>query len=110
MLTPEQWKRLEAVLRGARSRGPAERAAFLDEACGGDTVLRSQIESLLAGSELENTLLDTARELPADAEVETARHPGDLTTHAGTPDEARDMAGESLAGRYRIDARIGAGG
>src|SRR5437879_3555479 len=39
---------VEALYRAALEREPAERRAFLDEACAGDEELRGEIESLLA--------------------------------------------------------------
>jgi hypothetical protein len=34
-MTPERWKPVDQLLQDALDRGPAERAAFLVEACGG---------------------------------------------------------------------------
>jgi serine/threonine protein kinase len=58
-VTPERWHRVTAVFERALGCPPAERAAVLDEACGGDSEVRSEVESLLAtydeesGSSLE---------------------------------------------------------
>jgi serine/threonine-protein kinase len=46
-LRPERWREVEAVFQAARQREPDERAAFLGEACGSDTALRREVESLL---------------------------------------------------------------
>jgi serine/threonine-protein kinase len=45
------WTRIEEILAGALEREPAERARFIDEACGGDTSLRGEVDSLLAAHE-----------------------------------------------------------
>jgi eukaryotic-like serine/threonine-protein kinase len=50
-LTPEAWQRVRGVLDRAIEIEPAERAAFLDEACAGDVELRSEVESLMASFE-----------------------------------------------------------
>ena len=36
----DRWSRIDAVLREALSRSPADRAAFLDSACAGDLELK----------------------------------------------------------------------
>ena len=42
---------VEALYRAALERGPAERRAFLEEACAGDEELRREVQSLLAYDE-----------------------------------------------------------
>src|SRR4051812_26137124 len=50
----------EHVFSEALSRRmPAERAAFLDQACGGDPYLRGAVESLLAAHERANEFLES---------------------------------------------------
>ena len=51
----KDWRRLEQVFHDARERPPAERGAFLAQACGGDRALQHDVESLLAQE--EGTLL-----------------------------------------------------
>ncbi len=43
----ERWQRVKDILAEALERPMGERAAFLREACGGDTALRLEVESLL---------------------------------------------------------------
>ena len=45
-MEPQRWKEIDRVFAAALERDPAERAAFLAEACGGDAKLRAEIESL----------------------------------------------------------------
>jgi Tol biopolymer transport system component len=47
-VTPERWREIERLYYAALERDAAERAAFLNEACGGDEGLRREIESLVA--------------------------------------------------------------
>ena len=47
-MTPERWRQVTAIFHAARGREPATRGVFLDQACGGDASLRSEIEALLA--------------------------------------------------------------
>lgn len=50
-LTPDLWRQIEGILQGALAQTPEKRPAFLDQACGDDSALRSRVESMLAGSE-----------------------------------------------------------
>ena len=56
---------------------PAARAAYLDEACGGDLALRARVEALLRAHEQPDSLLDApAAVLPDSAVASTRAHPG----------------------------------
>src|SRR4051794_2241500 len=65
----------EDIFLGAVERpSPAERAAYLDGACGGDADLRMQVDGLLrsheqAGSFLEGSLFTPATTLACDTRV-----------------------------------------
>ncbi len=50
-MTPERWRQVTAIFHAANGREPATRGIFLDQACGGDTALRQEVERLLAGQE-----------------------------------------------------------
>ncbi len=69
---------------------PAARAAFLDEACGGDPGLRAHIERLLRAHDQPDSLLD----VPPDAPDATAGRPadlgGDTTSTLGGPGGATE--------------------
>jgi hypothetical protein len=45
---PEKWDQVKELFTLALERDSAERGDFLRQACGGDDVLRSEIESLLS--------------------------------------------------------------
>src|SRR5262249_19791545 len=47
-MTPERYERLCQFFDQAQPLASAERAAFLDEACGEDLALRAEVEKLLA--------------------------------------------------------------
>jgi serine/threonine-protein kinase len=55
----EPWPLLDEILQGAIDRPIKDRAAFLDTACGDNTELRSEIESLLAFHEDESFTRDS---------------------------------------------------
>jgi WD40 repeat protein/predicted Ser/Thr protein kinase len=50
-LASERYQRVREVFHAACERDPADRSAFLDEACGEDDELRAEVESLLAHDE-----------------------------------------------------------
>ena len=86
----QPWARIKSVLAGALERTAADRAAFLDTACGDDTSLRKEVESLLA-----------------------AYAAAEATEFIETPPELRDPAGLEgghLVGPYKILEEIGRGG
>jgi eukaryotic-like serine/threonine-protein kinase len=57
-LSPERWRTVEPLLERALDVPAAGRGAFLDDACGDDTALRSLLESLLAAADRPAGLLD----------------------------------------------------
>ena len=51
-MTPERWRRLEEIFHGATGLDPAERPAYLDDACAGDAELRQEVEALISSSRM----------------------------------------------------------
>jgi Tol biopolymer transport system component len=89
---PDRWRRVELIYDDAISREGADRARFLDGACGGDEALRRDIESLLDADREVGDFLET----PAADILERERRASALT-------------GRQL-GPYRIESLIGSGG
>src|SRR5215510_9964690 len=50
-MTTERWRQISAIYNAARARAGAERTEYVSSACGGDTELRREVESLLAQGE-----------------------------------------------------------
>jgi serine/threonine protein kinase len=96
-MNSERWVRTKELLEAARSRNPAEREAFLAEACGGDDALRAEVRSLLSGDERAGSFLA----VPVDVGI----------THTITEgDRSRvDRASKSLGG-FQLVRLIGRGG
>jgi eukaryotic-like serine/threonine-protein kinase len=94
-LKPERNRQIDGVFQAALERNSAERGAFLDEACAGDTALRKEVEALLASYEqsagfIESPAIEIAPELVAD-------------------DQTTTLVGETI-GPYHIEAQLGRGG
>src|SRR5262249_28237480 len=65
-MSPERWQQIQRVFDKARSCGPNERRALLDEACTGDKELRAEVEWMLTHQdEAENLMPAPALELAA---------------------------------------------
>jgi serine/threonine-protein kinase len=92
-LTPGRWQRIASLYDLAVERDPAERDAFLADACAGDEALRREVESLLR-QDGAHVVLD--RSVWATAAPLLAAHP--------------DLRPGASLGPYRIDGLLGAGG
>ena len=59
-MTPERWQRVEELFHAAAARQPEERPAFLAAACGSDSLLLGEVESLLASDEQSGGFVDAS--------------------------------------------------
>jgi len=93
----DQPNREVAVLNAALELRPAERAAYLDQACAGDSALRQQVEALLHAHEQAEDFL----EIPPDDFnfKKTAHLPVVITEKPGTK-----------IGHYKLLQQVGEGG
>ncbi len=88
--------RAKELFLDALDRPPSERGRFVIEQCGEDAALLAEVQSLLAFHE---------------DDLQSADPDADASTPAELPPAAREWsAGDVLAGRYRMVARIGRGG
>ena len=94
-MNPQPWEHVKEVLYAAIERPNHERAQFLDGECGGDLVLRQEVESLIASYERDGGLLDRPRD-EAIAEF--------LVTGS-----REDLIGRTF-GSYHVISLLGAGG
>jgi hypothetical protein len=118
----------ETLFAAALEKGmPAERAAFLEEACAGDAALRRRVEALLASQEqagfLRTPAVQRAAELLGDAEStrpaearpsgrDELADPGDFPKEGPTSDRPLFLTEQpgTLIGRYKLLQLIGEGG
>src|SRR5688572_9454939 len=100
-MDPERRTTIGRVYEAALERAPADRSAFVADACGGDEAVRREVESLLAYAD------DTERFIERPAAEIVARE-------VWGSDTAASGSSPSLIGRqfgvYRIVSRLGAGG
>jgi len=93
-MTPERWQEIKSLLHSALEHDPAERDAFLKEACAGDEALHQEVVSLINAHEMASDFI----EAPA------------LESMAGSLENQTDsLAGQAL-GHYQIISQLGAGG
>src|SRR5215470_16908848 len=65
-MEPERWQKIERLYYSALKENQSARAAFLEQACGGDEALRRAVELLLAQHEKDDSFLESpAMELAA---------------------------------------------
>ena len=75
-MKPEHWEQIASVFQAALERGPGQQAAFLDEACAGDSALRGEVESLIAshkqvGNFIEAPAIEVAAPLLVDDQADS---------------------------------------
>ncbi|HSK72294.1 MAG TPA: serine/threonine-protein kinase, partial [Pyrinomonadaceae bacterium] len=94
-MNSERWQKVKGLFDSATAVAPAERAEFLENACGADAELRLEVEKLLASYEDAESFMESpAAEDFASLIVEKSEKP---------------ESGESV-GHYEIIEQIGEGG
>src|ERR1044071_9370385 len=92
-MTPERWRRIAEIYESALERTASSRAAFVAQACGGDSDLRRQVASLLAhpgaSSVVDRPLADAV---------------------AGVLGDGKRLTPGMTLGPYRVDTLLGVGG
>jgi eukaryotic-like serine/threonine-protein kinase len=91
----ERWEKLSDLFQAALERTPGDREAFLDEACGGDTVLRAEVVSLLGAHDESAGFLE---------------QPAAHVAEALGAEEIEPLAVGERVGSYLVKEQIGRGG
>jgi serine/threonine protein kinase len=94
-MTPQQWQQINDLYHASLEREPAERDAFIAQACGDDEELRREVESLIASH--------------AQAESFIEEPVFDAVARLLTADKPQLLAGRQI-GHYEICAELGTGG
>ncbi len=105
-MTSEQWQRVKTIVSEARAKDPAERAAYVRTACGGDQTLWREASSLLdsldrVGDRFETPVVGTPG---AGAALRAL-----IGVDALSESPADSMIGRRL-GPYEIQRELGRGG
>src|SRR5687768_8711797 len=91
----QRWLTVKRIHQAVLDRDPADRAAFLDEACAGDEALRREVESLLAFQDAADSFMES----PAL----------EVVARSVTEDESVPLVGRTL-GHYEVQSLLGTGG
>src|SRR5437764_14059595 len=94
-MTAERWEQVGKLYQAALAWQPAERETFLDDACGDDTAMRREVESLLAAEDGAGSFL------AAGAMKDAAK--------MLVEDKSMFLVGREL-GHYEVLSLLGAGG
>jgi len=86
-MTPDQWRQVTATFHAALAREQNARAAFLDEACRDDAVVREEVDRLLAAHIDAGAFGD----VPAITELGSRSPTSPTHTAAGVDDHAIDL-------------------
>src|SRR5262249_20172740 len=62
IMTPERWEKVAAIFHGAREKSGQGRAAYLADACSGDSKLRQEVERLIRADEQASSFLPSVLE------------------------------------------------
>lgn len=98
---PESFQRIETIVLEALAHPPDDRKEYLDHACGGDSALRCEVESLLLFEEQATDFL-IAPAMEWSSTVVAA------IQSTVTPERDPDL--DRQIGPYRLELRIGSGG
>ena len=93
-MSSERWQQAKEIFHAALDRAPGERSAFLTNACGGDELLRKEVESLISSHEKDGSFIDS----PA---YEVA---------AGIMETEQQLKAGQMIGHYEILSTLGKGG
>ncbi|HEX5734741.1 MAG TPA: protein kinase [Blastocatellia bacterium] len=88
-MNAERYRRADQIFQSALDLDPAQRAAYLDDACAGDTDLRGEIEALIrsyeqAGSFLQSPLMETGEERDTNSLLGKSFGPYKVISHLGS--------------------------
>jgi eukaryotic-like serine/threonine-protein kinase len=94
-MTPARFQTIEEIFLAALEQEPDKVSTFLDTACGGDAVLRREVEALLASDQRADRFIE--------------RSTVALATKVIQNQQAHSLIGQTI-GHYKISESIGTGG
>lgn len=96
----ERWREVNALFHAALERDPAERAGYLEQACGEDDALRREVESLLRSHDDAEEFIERPAFVVAD----------DLLFGDPSPSRSPESLIGDTIGPYAVRAMLGSGG
>jgi serine/threonine protein kinase len=93
-MTPERWQQVKGIFDEALRCAPSDRSIFLTSACGGDELLRQEVESLISSHERDGSFIDSPA-YEAAAEILT---------------NGKELIVGQRVGHYQILSTLGKGG
>jgi serine/threonine protein kinase len=112
-------KNARDIFLEALDRAQADRAAYLDEACGGDGALRQRVEALIRANDDPGAFLSEAKPggasdavplPPAEAADGTGAHVPNRLPETEEYGDPTARVGSVVAGKYKLIEEIGEGG
>jgi eukaryotic-like serine/threonine-protein kinase len=98
-MSDQNWQQVEELLHQALALAPEQRAGFLDMACGSNTELRAELNSLLlVGDDLSDEFLNSPLRGVRDRQIDEIDSVGALA------------AGQLFAQRFELIRKLGEGG
>src|ERR1044072_1644052 len=91
----ERFEQVDQIFQAALQREPAERAAFLDDACGGDTEVRGKVEGMVSADEEARSFIE--------------RPAFELAAKMMADQNSNIVVGQTI-GPYQIVSRLASGG
>src|SRR5437868_1709803 len=101
-MTPERWRKVDAILRASLACEADYRDTFVREACEGDEALRREVSALLAA---HDGMSDSFLERPV---IEAIGAPSPPMIQPN--ERIAQLLADALAGRYAIEHEIARGG
>ena len=109
-MSNDRWSRISRVCQEALNRDAAERASFLESACGGDLDLRREVEALLAQEARADGFLSTPPWDSAKAGGAGPDTPAGRRVVVDQADARPPLGAGTHVGHYEVIDFIGAGG
>jgi len=97
-IDPQNWQRVKEIFQGALERKGDERESFLEQQCGDQAALRSEVESLLSSYEVAGSFMESPAVAQAADSLAPKLNPGQRVKHY----QIVDLIGEGGMGEVYL--------